>query len=82
MVEKISQEKPFIAATKTQKAPRLPNDVTDEVFNFHKRLIKVRRGGVYLSSDIDNMDKTPLLFILDDGKTYTETNEKDIIFKT
>ena len=67
---------------KTHTAQRLPNDVTNEVLNSHKRLIKVRRRGVYLLSDIANMDQTPLPFILDDGKTYNETNEKDVICKT
>ena len=68
--------------TKTHTAQRLPNDVTNEVLNFHKRLIKVRRRGVYLLSDIANKGQIPLPFILDDGKIYNETNEKDVICKT
>ena len=44
--------------------------------------MKVRGEGVYQMSDIDNMDQTPLSFILDDGKTYTDTNDKDVICKT
>ena len=32
--------------------------------------------------DIANMDQTPLPFILDDEKTYTDTNDKDVICKT
>ena len=47
-----------------------------------QRVIKVCRRGVYLLSEIANMDQTPLPFILDDDKTYNETNEKNVICKT
>ena len=67
---------------KTHTSQRIPEEATPLVLKFHKQLMKVRKNGVYTLKDIANMDQTPLPFILDDGKTYSVTNEKDVVCKT
>ena len=41
-------------------------------------MLRLRNTGNFKVTDLANMDQTPLLFVLDDGKTYDEKGVKKI----
>lgn len=63
---------------KTHTAQKTPDQLSESITKFHKYLLRVRHRGKYQLKDIANMDQTPLPFILDDGKTFAVTGEKDV----
>ena len=63
---------------KTHAAQTDPKQVAPAITKFNLKLLRVRRRGVYQTKDIANMDQTPLLFVLDDGKTYADKGSSEI----
>ena len=57
---------------KTHAAQTDPKQLVPAITNFHSKLLRVRRRGVYQTKDIANMDQAPLPFVLDDGKTSAD----------
>ena len=45
---------------------------------FHGKLLCERRRGTFSLVDVGNMDQTPLPFLMNDGKTYNQTESKEI----
>ena len=63
---------------KTQTAETDPKQLAPAITNFHSKLLRVRRRGVYQTKDIANMNQTPLPFVLDDGKTYADKGSSEV----
>ena len=45
---------------------------------FHFSLLRLRNTGKFEAPDLANMDQTPLLFVLDDGKTFDKKGMKEV----
>ena len=63
---------------KTHAAQTDPKQLAPAITKFHSKLLRVRRRGVYQTKDIANMDQTPLPFVLDDGKTYSDKGSSEV----
>ena len=55
-----------------------PKQLAPAITNFHSKLLRVCRRGVYQTINIANMDQTPLLFVCDDGKTYANKGSSEV----
>ena len=66
------------SAKKADAAQIDPKQLTPAITKFHSKLLRVRRRGVYQTKDIANMDQTPLPFVLDDEKTYTDKGSSEV----
>ena len=63
----------------SQKAP---SRLKPAVHKFHAKLLRERKCGTFVLSDIANMDQTPLPFVLDDGKTYDGKDSGEFWFSS
>ena len=63
---------------KTHAAQADPKQLAPTITKFHSKLLRVRRRGVYQTKYIASMDQTPLLFVLDDEKTYADKGSSEV----
>ena len=63
---------------KTHALQTDPKQLAPAITNFHSKLLRVCRRGVYQTINIANMDQTPLLFVCDDGKTYANKGSSEV----
>ena len=63
---------------KTHIAQKSPAELKNAIEMFHGKLLREGRRGTFSLVDIANMDQTPLPFVMDDGKTYNQTESKEI----
>ena len=62
--------------SKTTLAHRLPDDIEDKVVEFHRFMLRARQHCGYESSQILNMDETPMRFELPAARTLEFIHRK------
>ena len=55
-----------------------PKQLAPAITKFDSKLLRIHRRGVYQTKGITSMDQTPLLFVLDDGKTYANKRSSGV----
>ena len=63
---------------KTYCSQKPPTELEPAIKEFHSSLLRLRNTGNFKAFDLANMDQTPLLFELDDGKTYDKKGAKEV----
>ena len=63
---------------KTHTAQNSPAELKNAIEVFHGKSLRERWRETFSLFDIANMDKTPLPFVMGDGKTYNQTGSKEI----
>ena len=63
---------------KTRCAQKYPQSLGYSIVKFHLKVLSTRRRGTYRMKDIANMDQTPLLFVMDDGKAYADKGSCEV----
>ena len=59
----------------SQNPPRALEPI---IKKFHSSLLRLRNTGKFEAFDLANMDQTPLLFVLEDGKTFDKKGMKEV----
>ena len=63
---------------KTHCSQKLPTALEPAIKKFHSSLLWLRNTGNFKASDLAHMDKMPLPFVLDVGKTYGKKGLKEV----
>ena len=54
-----------------------PTALESAIMKLHSPLLRLRNTGNFKTSDLANMDQTPLPFVLDGGKSYDKKDMKE-----
>ena len=68
----------FVVIIAFHLGQKSPAELINAIEMFHGKLLRERRRGTFSLYDIANMDQTPLPFVMDDSKTYNQTESKEI----
>ena len=63
---------------KTHCSQKPPTALEPAIKKFHSSLLRLRNTGNFKAFDLANIDQTPLLFVLDDGKTYNKKGVNEV----